>query len=250
MRTVILLVIIIFVALVCSCSKGLAQVDSSKQEELGSSEQIAVLRAELKLMESYSAKLMSTVYWSLGVVSTITILLIGFGWFVNFRVYERDKEILRNELEYVLQSKIVEIRNEVENDIAERFEEISEEINSDFEKKTEQVEWKISNLSYNLMRIEAERWYRKDVIMNEFRVRCDMLELSIDSKTTWQISRTLDDMRDTLMRMKDQLTSRKTGIKLDAALIERYTEVSKKVPKGFEIAISDLDTLVSSIRAL
>jgi hypothetical protein len=45
-----------------------------------------------------STRLLNTVYWSLGTLATVTALLIGFGWFANFRVYERDKGAMRTEL--------------------------------------------------------------------------------------------------------------------------------------------------------
>ena len=45
-----------------------------------------------------STRLLNTVYCSLGTLANVTALLIGFGWFANFRVYERDKGAMRTEL--------------------------------------------------------------------------------------------------------------------------------------------------------
>jgi hypothetical protein len=59
----------------------------------------AVLRARLEEERTYNSAILQTVYWSLGVLVTLSIALIGFGWFANFRVYERDKEALTKALD-------------------------------------------------------------------------------------------------------------------------------------------------------
>ncbi len=58
-------------------------------------EELAVLRATLEAEREHNSAVLQTVYWSLGVLATIAAALVGFGWLVNFRVYERDKEQLQ-----------------------------------------------------------------------------------------------------------------------------------------------------------
>jgi hypothetical protein len=61
-------------------------------------EQLAVVRAQLADARDFQSNMLSTVYWSLGTLASVSVLLAGFGWFINLRVYERDKTALEREL--------------------------------------------------------------------------------------------------------------------------------------------------------
>src|SRR2546430_2545662 len=65
--------------------REVVQTPAAKQEEL------VVLKAQLEQMRFYDARLLATVYWALGGLAALTVGVIGFGWFANFKVYERDK---------------------------------------------------------------------------------------------------------------------------------------------------------------
>jgi hypothetical protein len=67
---------------------------------------VVALRAQLELQRAFQSDLLATVYWSLGVVVLIVVVLVGFGWFANFRVYQRDLEALRRELESLVTTAI------------------------------------------------------------------------------------------------------------------------------------------------
>lgn len=66
------------------------------------SEEVIVLRAQLSESQRFQEQVLSTVYWSLGTLGAVAVLLVGFGWWTNFRVYERDKQSLERELRSIL----------------------------------------------------------------------------------------------------------------------------------------------------
>src|SRR5437773_302723 len=59
---------------------------------------LVALRAQISIMERSEDRLLSTVLWSLGAIAGLGLLLLGFSWFLNFKVYERDKSLMRDEL--------------------------------------------------------------------------------------------------------------------------------------------------------
>lgn len=59
--------------------------------------QLAALHAQVTTMKEYHASLLDTVYWALGVTATIAVLLAGFSWFTNFKLYESDKQKLKED---------------------------------------------------------------------------------------------------------------------------------------------------------
>src|SRR6266581_4289412 len=75
---------------------------------------LIALRAQLELMRSFQDSLLSTVYWSLGVLLVIVAVLVGFGWFANFRVYQRDLEGLKRELEVLVAKSLAELKGALE----------------------------------------------------------------------------------------------------------------------------------------
>jgi hypothetical protein len=74
-------------------------VQSSESLELGASkQQVKLLETQLAEVRKYQDAILATVYWALGGIFVVVGLLLGFGWFANFKVYERDKDSLKAEV--------------------------------------------------------------------------------------------------------------------------------------------------------
>jgi hypothetical protein len=83
--------------------------------------EVALLKARLEETASFQQSLLSTVYWTLGVLATMMLALIGYSWFVNFRVYERDKLALERDLLSTIQTSIRELETSLTTDIQSRL---------------------------------------------------------------------------------------------------------------------------------
>jgi hypothetical protein len=68
---------------------------------------IALLRDQNKLIRDYQGSLLDTVYWALSGVFVLIAVLAGFGWWSNFKLYEADKNRLKEEF----QSKFLELES-------------------------------------------------------------------------------------------------------------------------------------------
>lgn len=60
--------------------------------------ELAVVKAELAASQHFQEQILTTVYWSLGTIAGLAVLLVGYGWWTNFRIYDRDKQALEKEL--------------------------------------------------------------------------------------------------------------------------------------------------------
>ncbi len=78
--------------------------------------EVALLQSELATVRSYDDKLLATVHWALGIVVTVVLVMAGFGWYANFRSYDRDK---------------LAMRTEFESEIANRWRELTERVAAD-----------------------------------------------------------------------------------------------------------------------
>ncbi|VVN92396.1 hypothetical protein [Pseudomonas fluorescens] len=111
-------------------------------------QQIKILESQLQMTRDYQGSLLDTVYWALGAVFLLVGLLLGFGWFANFRVYERDKEILKAELEGAVRSKA----DDLEKSISLQTDNISRVVIGKIDEKIKIAE---TSLNYSLQKIDG-----------------------------------------------------------------------------------------------
>ena len=52
----------------------------------------------IAMSTQFDQRLLTTVFWALGLVATFAVGLAGFSWFSNYRAYERDKASIKEEL--------------------------------------------------------------------------------------------------------------------------------------------------------
>lgn len=88
-----------------------------------------LLEAQLKVMKEYHGSLLDTVYWALAGVLVLVSLLLGFGWFANFKIYERDKDALRKELKAHAETELAGLKSNVDEHAASAAESQDRAIN-------------------------------------------------------------------------------------------------------------------------
>lgn len=96
---------------------------SSPTSPASQNPEVLILRAQLADSQKFQEQILSTVFWSLGAVAGVTLLLVGFGWFTNFRVYERDRTSLERELRSHLVEEISRAKAEASQAAIARFSE-------------------------------------------------------------------------------------------------------------------------------
>lgn len=76
------------------------------------SAEATALTAQLQQAQTYQDQLLQTVYWTLGGILTLGLALMGFSWFTNIRMNDREIERLKSELtaEAESQRKVLNIR--------------------------------------------------------------------------------------------------------------------------------------------
>lgn len=71
----------------------------------------------------YDERLLQTVYWSLGILAAVSVLLVGFNWFSSVRLADRDRKQLEEEIRAELRKEIDQIELRMQN----RFDELEKE---------------------------------------------------------------------------------------------------------------------------
>lgn len=211
-----------------------------------------VLRAQLELMQRYDEKLLLTVYWALGGVVAITVLLVGFGWFANFRIYDKDKRLL----EHVLQAAQQEALNKIRQDFLDEFKELKNQLNlivssgikplkDELNDKFQDLRQNILNLEYKLRETEAEQWMKQGVAVNAVRAYCDLIDLALSMQTEWRVSEALDKMHFALKNISEG----KANVEPDAEEIRQITETLNRVSKEHSVNVTGIRKLLETIRS-
>lgn len=235
-----------------SYSADNATVSSNTQ----SSGEALALRAQIEIMRQYDQRLLATVYWSLGVLATITILLIGFGWFANFRLYERDKIALRQELIVFIQEELSKIKSALNANAQSQYDKILAEArsvgSSTATSVRNELSFNINSINKDIKRIqcnmtgkEGESWIEKGVLTNGLRSYSHVLGYAIELNDEFIITRTLDNIHRVIKMIADKPNSRKPDAKDIRDLSERLT----KIENENTIAVNGIRNALEIIRS-
>jgi hypothetical protein len=82
---------------------------------------IKALEEEVRTFKEFTQHILSTVYFALTTVVVIVVAMLGFSWYQNFKVYERDKEAMRQALTASLNEQLRGKIAELESGLRDRF---------------------------------------------------------------------------------------------------------------------------------
>lgn len=171
-------------------------------------EEVAVLRAQLETMEKYQERLLDTVYWSLGALGAVFLALIGFSWFTNFRVYDRDRAALAQDLRGVVHEEVAGTQRELSTKLDQWKKEAQESVRAAAAAIGDKSRQEIQGLHYQLVRLEidlaqlqAEVWTAKKSHGNAFSALIRAAELGQLHGQDWVVSRVIDRIEKTIQDM-------------------------------------------------
>ncbi len=184
-------------------------------------ERIAVLQAQMELMRDYHEKILDTVYWSLGGLAGVVLLVVGLGWYTNFRIYKREVEDIKKAVESNIRLEIIEIaKQESRGAIRELTSALKE-------------------LNYEKLEIKAEEWKVKKVYENVIRTYTKMISLAIEddkllgeSVGLWSKTSKILDNLSKLLKSEEFSISPETTANLLKAL--------NNIPKDFSIDVENI----------
>lgn len=146
---------------------------------------IAELKAQNAVLRDYQQHLLSTVYWSLGILSGIGLLLSGYSWYSNFRIYDREKaelvgvlqDLVKTETQKAvmsIQERWADIKNENQTQINVSTNTLRSEIKA-VKKETEKL---VIPIQIKLLDKDADDWEAKKVYNNVIREMLEKIEIS------------------------------------------------------------------------
>jgi hypothetical protein len=210
-------------------------------------EEIAILKAQLEQMRLYDARLLATVYWALGVLAALTVGIIGFGWFANFKVYERDKAQLTDVLHAAAktsaqagEARAKESAQSIEARLSKaldaKVKDLSESLKSDVSDLRRHV------LSVQLEQIlaEAKDWRSRGVLANSIATLRQALGIAVQLPWGWDLQ--VPDILDAIVA--DLTSLKQSNDQLDADAASQLTTMLSRLPESYEVTKSRIRALI------
>ncbi len=194
------------------------QAQSNKQLE-AIDHRVELLEKQFGVVRDYNDDFLATVYWALGTIAAIAILLTGFGWFSNFRLFEREKASLREELERALASQIKELSNELrdmlasgtagaETKAAQSAKAVASTAVSALQSDVNSLRSMVYDLQFDAAEAEVSKWLDRKVFTNAVRSANDQVNIAHKIGDSYRISGSLDQLLDVLKRLNSDSPSR------------------------------------------
>lgn len=247
-----------------------AQVLVNQTTQIPTTE-LAVVRAQLEDNRKFQDQLLATVYWSLGTLATVAVLLTGFGWFANTKMYERDKAALERDLRAQLvelirvsreasEANVITKFSDQESNIAIKIDMLIEKASQNLKKTTDGLENKLSSritanstnldsLTRNVHRLEIknellkrESWQSNKIYRNVLQATVSALVLAIKLDDDHEVG----DILDLLGQDMDAAVTFKAK-PIDNFLITQIVKALESVKGDHAYAATTLKSKVDSL---
>ncbi|RRJ20164.1 hypothetical protein EIK76_11590 [Rheinheimera mesophila] len=152
--------------------------------------QLQEMKIRNDLLENYQSSLLSTVHWSLSFMGGIALLLIGYGWWSNSKIHEKDKQQLKQEIatllgewEIKIKSDNADVINEQAKTIENRLIRVDEQVR-EVEKSFDN---KLTRIDEQVREVEKSFDNKLEKIFSESKKLHEKLAMNVESMAS-QIS--------------------------------------------------------------
>jgi hypothetical protein len=192
-----------------------------------------ILEAQLQITKDYHSSLLDTVYWALAGVFVVVGLLLGFGWFANFRIYERDKDVLRKELRAQMETEVVNLKLHIDTHANEASEAQSKKLSETLEKSEKMFSSRIASLDSRVFGLEL------NIAREEMKAEKSPAMALTKALHILQlcVSRSQEDVPDTIHFMLKKIDE---GGKFTANEITRVQKIVDGLPPHYAALIEKL----------
>jgi len=168
-------------------------------------------------MRAYDQRLLATVYYALAGIGSVVLLVVGLGWYSNFRLYRRDVEELKTSID----SQIAALQRDLEPKLRRTAVEAGQEA-------VKASLRTLRDLQYEQIKAEAEKWERDGVDSNALFAYARAIDLALEISPEFEIPNILDELVRVLEKRKAVLTALVIG-RINAQLVKVPSEYAQAV---------------------
>lgn len=157
-----------------------------------------LLQAQLTTMKELHESLLDTVHWALSAVGAMTVVLVGYGWITNFRLADRERKALGEELHGAVVREFASARNELVTETAKIPELVKKALQGSIQNATTPLQRQLRNLAFDLAGIEVWRYRQEAVPANTITALRKHALIALESGHAWAVDDDLAEMEDLL----------------------------------------------------
>lgn len=209
-----------------------------------------LLEHVVELTGQLDQRVLTTVYWCLGTLVAVFLILVGYNWFVNFRMHERDLRELRKDISGRLDVAIDKIESAAKAAGEELKTELRKSAESYVASKIASVNSAMDSLRSAVGRLEAsdierkvDMWFTQKVYSNALRRHIEYLRKIQKVGYDYEVQTGLDKMERILKTMIRDDPGRRPNAD-DIADLSRFLET---VAKENPVIVKRLQSLVAEL---
>jgi len=206
--------------------------------------EVDLLREQLSTERYYSEQLRNAIYFAGSIVLTLALVLVAYGWYANFRVYERDKAAIRDELRQFLANEIGTSMSTLRADIDGE----QSRVKKDYESLRISVEQtstavvknllspvytRLRELQFGILQLEMESWRAQTVHANVVGSTVTMLELATEMKSNFRTEVALEEL------LKGLNDLDRSGVPLEVSRVSEAETALAKLPSGEHVSVRE-----------
>jgi hypothetical protein len=224
---------------------------SSRQSPATENSAAASFDHVVELTGQLDQRLLTTVYWCLGTLVGVFLLLIGFNWFTNFRLNQREISTLRAELT----SQVTSARTNLEQANAAMQEKLRTEIRSaakaaaeaalqPLRTRIDRTQDSVQELTAKFVAMEVDDWVKKKVYINAINNQIEYLGLI---RQTDHLGYFFNHGLDKLQRIFHEAIDEEHPSRPEALDIAGVTRFFDKIEKENPVMVARLRDLLAEL---
>jgi len=211
--------------------------------------ELLLLKEQFLIVREFNDDFLAIVLWSLSVLLTLTIVLLGFNWFQGSRAIKRELASINTELNSSIEISKQELKYEINGEVEkleqlleDKVKRISKQAIEPLKNKIESLEHKILMLEYDSLEADVKNLQENNLLSTAVKSCAELIECAIQIDWDWKLSNAIDLMKG----LFDEVDGK--GIKearIDTQDIIEIEAQVKKVPDSHRIL---RDSLLKRLR--
>lgn len=178
--------------------------------------EISILKTQLEDFKEYNKNLLSTVQWSIGIVITTLIVILGLNWFTTYNQYQKDIKEYKKDLEKTISDDTNKFQTILTSTINQKFDALNIRDEELIERHLSDMKYELNKLRIVQYESEANYWEARGVYANAVRSYVHMIDLDPNHPT---IEYTLSSLEKAIS---------KCGTKMIPSYIQEVEDAMKK----------------------
>ncbi len=186
----------------------------SDQNALASSTSILLLSQKVNLLAEINDRTLNSVYWTLGVLATIFLAIVGLNIFFNTSAFRRDLENIKDQAQKESQSQILSAENRIfvklEAETNTQIKRVSKDIKSttaaQITAAREQIKLEVSNVSQKEIETQMGKTYaelRNEVLEAKASLLKEVGAISLENS---ELRSKIKSIKETMDEMNIEIT--------------------------------------------